>query len=56
MSPPSGMVAEPGTAGLPRIRFHDPPPTTATLLLSAQVNPKAVSEMLGHATIRALGG
>ncbi len=39
------------TAGLPRIRFHDLRHTAATLLLSARVNPKVVSEMLGHADV-----
>lgn len=38
-------------AGLPTIRFHDLRHTCATLLLSSNVNPKIVSEMLGHATI-----
>ena len=38
-------------AGLPEIRFHDLRHTCATLLLSKNVNPKVVSEMLGHATI-----
>ena len=38
-------------AGLPAIRFHDLRHTCATLLLSRNVNPKIVSEMLGHATI-----
>jgi integrase len=38
-------------AGLPQIRFHDLRHTCATLLLSKNVNPKIVSEMLGHATI-----
>ncbi len=38
-------------AGLPEIRFHDLRHTCATLLLSKNVNPKIVSEMLGHATI-----
>ena len=38
-------------AGLPQIRFHDLRHTCATLLLSRNVNPKVVSEMLGHATI-----
>jgi integrase len=38
-------------AGLPRIRFHDLRHTCVTLLLSKNVNPKIVSEMLGHATI-----
>lgn len=39
-------------AGLPPdTRFHDLRHTCATLLLSRNVNPKVVSEMLGHATI-----
>jgi integrase len=38
-------------AGLPKLRFHDLRHTCATLLLSKNVNPKIVSEMLGHATI-----
>ena len=38
-------------AGLSAIRFHDLRHTCATLLLSSNVNPKIVSEMLGHATI-----
>jgi integrase len=36
---------------LPMIRFHDLRHTGATLLLSKNVNPKIVSEMLGHASI-----
>ena len=36
--------------GLPEIRFHDLRHTCATLLLSKNVNPKIVSEMLGHGT------
>jgi integrase len=36
---------------LPMIRFHDLRHTCATLALSARVNPKVVSEMLGHSTI-----
>jgi integrase len=35
-------------AGLPIIRFHDLRHTAATLLLSRGINPKVVSEMLGH--------
>jgi integrase len=38
-------------AGLPAIRFHDLRHTCATLLLTKNVNPKIVSELLGHATI-----
>jgi integrase len=38
-------------AGLRPIRFHDLRHTCATLLLSRNVNPKIVSEMLGHANI-----
>jgi integrase len=37
-------------AWLPQIRVHDLRHTCATLLLSKNVNPKVVSEMLGHAT------
>lgn len=35
----------------PRIRFHDLRHTHATMLLSKEVNPKIVSERLGHSTI-----
>jgi integrase len=38
-------------AAIPHIRFHDLRHTAATLLLSARVNPKVVSEMLGHASV-----
>ncbi len=38
-------------AGLPYIRFHDLRHTAATLLLRQGVNPKIVSEMLGHASV-----
>jgi integrase len=38
-------------AGVPRIRFHDLRHTHASLALAAGVNPKVVSERLGHATI-----
>jgi integrase len=38
-------------AGLPRIRFHDLRHTCATLLLGQGINPKIVSEMLGHSTV-----
>lgn len=37
--------------GLPRIRLHDPRHTHATLLLRAGVNPKVVSERLGHHSV-----
>ncbi len=37
--------------GLPEIRFHDLRHTCATLLLSRNIHPKVVQEMLGHATI-----
>ena len=38
-------------ARLPMVRFHDLRHTCATLLLGRNVNPKIVSEMLGHASI-----
>jgi len=38
-------------AGLPKIRFHDLRHTCATLLLTKNVNPKIVSEMLGHSSV-----
>jgi integrase len=38
-------------AGLPRIRFHDLRHTHATLLLRAGVNPRVVSERLGHSSV-----
>jgi integrase len=38
-------------ARLPQIRFHDLRHTAATLLLAGRVNPKVVSEMLGHSTV-----
>jgi integrase len=41
-----------GRAGLPRIRFHDLRHTCATLLLSKNVHPKFVQELLGHEDIK----
>jgi integrase len=38
-------------AKVPRIRFHDLRHTSATLLLAANINPKVVSERLGHGTV-----
>ena len=38
-------------AGVPQIRFHDLRHTCATLLLSRNVHPKIVQEMLGHANV-----
>ena len=38
-------------AGVPRIRLHDLRHTWASLALAAGVNPKVVSERLGHANI-----
>ena len=37
--------------GLRRIRFHDLRHTHATLLRQAGVNPKVVSERLGHSSV-----
>jgi integrase len=37
--------------GIRRVRFHDLRHTAATLLLASRVNPKVVSEMLGHAAV-----
>ena len=37
--------------GLSEVRFHDLRHTCATLLLTRNVNPKIVSEMLGHSSI-----
>lgn len=38
-------------ANLPRIRFHNLRHTCAALLLRAKVNPKVVSELLGHSSV-----
>jgi integrase len=38
-------------ARLPRMRFHDLRHTAATLLLGRGINPKIVSEMLGHSQV-----
>jgi integrase len=38
-------------AGLPAIRVHDLRHTAATLLLGKGINPKIVSELLGHASV-----
>lgn len=38
-------------ADLPAIRFHDLRHTCATILLGRGVNPKVVSEMLGHSSV-----
>jgi integrase len=38
-------------AAAPRIRFHDLRHTAATLLCAQGINPKVVSEMLGHPDI-----
>ena len=38
-------------AGLPHIRMHDLRHGFATLALAAGVNPKVVSDILGHATV-----
>lgn len=38
-------------AGLPHLRLHDLRHTAATLLLSSEVNPKLVQDLLGHSSI-----
>ncbi|MDP6494857.1 MAG: site-specific integrase, partial [Dehalococcoidia bacterium] len=38
-------------AGVPRIRFHDLRHSTASLLMSIDVHPKVVQELLGHSQI-----
>jgi integrase len=38
-------------AGLPRVRFHDLRHTAATIMLGEGINPKVVSERLGHANV-----
>jgi integrase len=50
--PRSAFMRVMGRAGLPAsVRFHDLRHTCATLALSSNVNPKVVSEMLGHSTV-----
>lgn len=39
------------TAEIPKIRFHDLRHSHASLMLKAGVSPKAISELLGHASI-----
>lgn len=39
-------------SGLPKIRFHDLRHTHATILLQMGVNPKVVSERLGHSSVQ----
>jgi integrase len=45
------LIIERNAAGKPKVRFHDLRHTCATMLLLADVNPKVVSERLGHASI-----
>jgi integrase len=37
--------------GMPELRFHDLRHTAATLMLGAGINPRVVSENLGHASV-----
>lgn len=39
-------------ANVPRIRFHDLRHTHATLLLANGINPKVISERLGHSNVK----
>ena len=39
------------TAGLPHVRFHDLRHSHATLMMADGVNPKIVSERLGHSSV-----
>jgi integrase len=50
-STPSNACALLKRADLPIIRFHDLRHTAATMLLGRGINPKVVSEMLGHSSI-----
>ena len=38
-------------SGLPRIRLHDLRHTHASIALSAAINPKVISDRLGHSTV-----
>ena len=40
-----------GRAHLPNIRFHNLRHTCATLMLSGEIHPKVVQELLGHANV-----
>jgi integrase len=42
-------------AGVPRVRFHDPRHSTATLLKSLGIDLKIISEILGHSSVRITG-
>ena len=45
------LKAPPKRASMPTIRFHDLSHICATHLLSRNVNPKIVSELIGHSSI-----
>lgn len=47
----AACILDKGKNWLPDVRFHDLRHTCATLLLVGNVNPKIVSEMLGHFSI-----
>ncbi|MFC0025440.1 tyrosine-type recombinase/integrase [Neobacillus cucumis] len=43
-----GLKKDVKKVGLPVIRFHDLRHTHATMLISKNINPKIISERLGH--------
>jgi integrase len=49
--PATELPSAAGTGRLPRIRFHDPRRSAATLLLGLGIHPRIVIEMLGHSQI-----
>ncbi|MHB1626410.1 MAG: tyrosine-type recombinase/integrase [Candidatus Dormibacteria bacterium] len=48
---PDSWLSSPVAVGGPDLRFHDLRRTAATLLLSQNVHPKIVADLLGHASV-----